>query len=158
MEDIAAGDAETAFQVERRQYLPLLNDRPDVRHIFLDQADNAVAERLPQLIPRAFTQRVGRVLEKDPHDVAAGRRQGRVVHSWNGQFQERALGRAPVLGVVPGALYILDAWADVHSGAMVRAGRAGIRVEFRQASQSEVDLSAGSFAAKAVNGGQEFGF
>ena len=34
--------------------------------------------------------------------------------------------RAAVLGVVPGALDVLDARADVHGGPVLRARRAGI--------------------------------
>ena len=126
VEDVAAGDAEAALQVERRQHLPVLDDGADVGRVLLDQRDHAVAERLAQFVPGALAQRVGRVLQEDAHDVLAGRGERGVVHGGDGQFQQRALGGAAVLGVVPGALHVVDAGADVHGGAVVRAGRAGV--------------------------------
>ena len=93
VEDVAAGDAEAALQIERRQHLPVLDDRADVRRVLLDQRDHAVGERLAQFVPRAFAQRVRRVLQEDPHDVLAGRRERRVVHRGNGHLEQRALAR-----------------------------------------------------------------
>ena len=162
MEDITAGDAEAALQVERRQYLPVLHNRADVGRILLDQRDHAVAERLAQFVPRAFAQRVRRVLQEDAHDVLARRRERRIVHGGDGEFEQRPLRRAAILGVVPGALHVLDARANVHRRAVVRAGREGaagkhpgISRELRQSVEREVDLAACTFDAVVVNRGHE---
>jgi len=52
----------------------MLHNLPDVGRIFRNQRHHAIAERLARFVPRAFVERVGRILEKDPHDVLAGRR------------------------------------------------------------------------------------
>src|ERR1017187_7664869 len=62
VENVAAGDAETPFQVERRQHLAMLHKPPDVGGVLLDQRHHPVAERLAKLVPGALTQRIGRVL------------------------------------------------------------------------------------------------
>ena len=62
--------------------------------VLFDQRNHAVAKRFAQLVPGALAQRVGRVLQEDPHDVLAGRRERRIVHGRDGQFQQRTLARA----------------------------------------------------------------
>src|SRR5579872_2616244 len=71
VEDIAAGEREAAFKIERSKYLLLNDQRPESRRIFFNQIENAIRERLALLIPVRLTQRVRSVLKKDAHDVAA---------------------------------------------------------------------------------------
>src|SRR5215469_8093914 len=42
VEDVTAGDAETAFEIERGQNLAALDDRTDVGSVFLDQGNHMV--------------------------------------------------------------------------------------------------------------------
>ena len=158
MEDIASGDAEPALQVERSQHFAAFDDRSDVWRILLDERDGVVAEGFAQLIPGAFAERVGRVLQKDAHNVAAWRRERRIIHGRYGQLQERPLGRAAVLGVVPCVLYIFDRGADVHGSAVVGTGSGWKGREFGEASKRQVNLRTGPFAAKAAHRGNEVRF
>ena len=54
------------------------------------------------------------------------------------------------------ALYIFDVGTDVHRGAVVRAGRAGIRREFRQSVQRQIDLATRALDAEVANRIHEF--
>lgn len=155
MEDVTASDPEASLQIERRQHLAVLDDRADIGRVLLDQRDHAVAERFPQLVPGALAERVGRVLQEDAHDVLAGRGERRVVHRRDRQFEQRALGGAAVLGVVPRALHVVDARANVHRGAMVRAGCAGVGGELGQPGKREVDLATRAFDAEVADGRDE---
>src|SRR5437764_11567003 len=65
VEDVAAGDAETALQVEWRQRLALDDDRSDVGRVFFDNIQDPLGERFAKVVPVPFPQRVWRVLEKD---------------------------------------------------------------------------------------------
>src|SRR6185369_4541498 len=107
VKDVTAGDAEATLQVERRQHLPMLDDLADVGSVLLDQRDDAVTERLAQLVPRTLTQSIGSVLQEDAHDVLAWRCERRVIHGGHRHFEQGTLRRTAVLGVVPGALDVL---------------------------------------------------
>ena len=57
VEDIAAGEAEAAFQIERRQHL--LDGRSAIAEagrVFFDEVEHAVGERLTQFIPSGVAQ------------------------------------------------------------------------------------------------------
>ena len=75
--------------------------------------------------------------------------------SWGWSARAVAIPRAAVLGVVPGALDVLDAGADVHGGAVLRPGRAGVAREIRQSVERQVDLAAGAFDAIFPDGRDE---
>ena len=61
------------------------------------------------------------------------------------------VGGAAVLGVVPGALDVFDAGADVHGRAVVRAGSAGVGGELGESVERQVDLAAGAFDAEVAD-------
>ena len=60
--------------IERREHLPVLDDRAHVGNILLNETDDAVAEGLAQLVPGVFPQRVRRVLQKNTRDGEPRRR------------------------------------------------------------------------------------
>ena len=89
--------------------------------------------------------------------MAAGWCKRRVIHGRNGEFEQRPRRRPPVLGVVPGSLYVLNIRTDVHGGAVLRPRCTGHRPEFRQAGKGEVHLGAGPFDAEVMDRRYEFG-
>lgn len=54
--------------------------------------------------------------------MPAGRRHSRVHHRGDGALEDGALGGATVLGVVVGALDVVEVGADVDGAAVLRAG------------------------------------
>ena len=56
VEDVAAGDAETAFEIEGLEHLALAHDRVNVGCVFGDDFENAIAVGLAQVIPGGVPQ------------------------------------------------------------------------------------------------------
>src|SRR5579864_2445617 len=62
-----------------------------------------------------------------------------------------------VLGVVPGAFDVIDRGADVHGGAMLRAGSSGQGAEVGEAAEGEIHFEGGALDAEFANAGGEIG-
>ncbi len=73
-----------------------------------------------------------------------------------GHFEQGVLGWAAILGVIPGALDVIDRGADVHGRAVLRAGRAGEGCEIRQAVEREIHLERRAFDAVVLDGRAKF--
>src|SRR5262245_3450872 len=69
LENVALREAPLALEVERREHLTVADDLPDIGRIAGDRVDHRVAEGLALLVPRPFTQLVGRVLHETGKDV-----------------------------------------------------------------------------------------
>src|ERR1043166_817314 len=65
LEDVALGETELAFEVERRQHLPVQDDVTYVRRMLGDGVNDGVAELLAPLVPVAFFQMIRRVLHEE---------------------------------------------------------------------------------------------
>ena len=80
LEDVAAGQAEDALQIERRQHLAAEHRACEVRRVLVEDVEAAVGERRPacssQVPLRASAY--GRVLHEHRHQVLPGRRHRRV--------------------------------------------------------------------------------
>ena len=72
----------------------------------------------------ATLQIVRRVLHETGHDVLSGRRHIGIDHGRKDHVEIRAFGDLPVLGIVVGALDVIDARADGHGAPMQDRGRA----------------------------------
>ena len=151
MEDIATGESEAPLQVQRREHLLFDNEIPKAGRVFFDHIQAAIRKRFPQFIPIPIAQGVRRILNENPHDVLAGRRKRRIVHGRNGHLQHRRLRGMPILGVIPGALYIFERRADMHGRPMLRTLRARQSAEIRQAVQCQINLAGCAFAAVLDN-------
>src|SRR5262245_51160523 len=97
----------------------MLDDRAYVRRVFLDQADHAITKWFAQLVPVTLAQRVRSVLQEDSHDVLAGRSERCVVHRGDGHLDQWVTRRMAIFRVIPGALHIVDRWANMHRCAML---------------------------------------
>ena len=142
VEDVAAGDAGDGFDVLRRDDLLADDAFADVRRVSLDGRDDRFAECVAlRIVPAAFDV-VGRVLHEARHHVMPGRRHVGVDHRREDHVDIRALRDLPVLGVVVGALDVIDARADRDRAAMqTRAFASGRQVKLRQFAQRDVDLA-----------------
>ena len=134
LEDVAFGQSQLAFEIERRDHLPADDDVLDVGREFGDGVDDVVAELFPLLVPRAFFQLVGRVLHEARHHVLARRRDRRVGQAGNHHVDVRPARVAPVLGIVVGALHVIDAGRNRNCAAQMlpfsgHAGEVGQRIE-----------------------------
>ena len=139
LEDVAFREPEVALEVERREDLPVLDDVLDVRRVLGDRVDDRVAEGLALLVPVAL-EVVGRVLHEARHDVLAGRSEGGVRQGRDDHVDVGTPGEAAVLGVVVGALHVLDRRRDRDRATQVRPV-AGQRPELGQGVEREVDLA-----------------
>jgi hypothetical protein len=72
VEDVAFGDAEAAFQVERGNHIPAHNRCRYIRCVFSDDFNHAVTESFALFIPGAAGQVVRHILHKAGEDVVAG--------------------------------------------------------------------------------------
>ena len=140
LEDVALGERPRALEIERRHHLTVQDDVFQVRRVFRQRVDDGVAERLALIVPRAFGQRVRRVLDEARHHVLAGRRHRRIGQRRNHHVHVRAPRKPPVLRIVVGALHVVDAGRDRDRAAQMRSG-AGKRREVRQRVEREVHLS-----------------
>ena len=106
----------------------------------VEEASNTVSEIVARGIIPAAVELVGRVLDKDGHDVLAWWRHCRVNRRGDHNVQVWAPGEAPVFGVVVGAFEVFDGGADRDKPAQVWAigGQAG---EMWQLAQREIDLA-----------------
>src|ERR1044071_1911573 len=114
---ISLADTVFRFEVKRRENLAVQNGSFESRRVFFDGIDPGVTQSVALLLPIAVAQMIGRRLHPDRHDVFAGRRQGRVGDRGKGDFQKRLAREAPVLGVVRGALQVIDGRANVDDPA-----------------------------------------
>ena len=120
VEDVAARDARDGFDVLRRDDLHADDGFADVRRVLLDGRDDRFAEFVAlRVVPAAF-EIVRRVLHEARHHVLSGRRHVGVDHGWEDHVEIRALRDLPILGVVVGALDVINARADGHRAAMQR--------------------------------------
>ena len=101
-----------------------------------------VAERLAVVVPRpeARVEVVRRVLDEAADDVLAGRRHRRVDQGRDDHVDVRPAAPVAVLGVVVGALHVVDRGAEADRPAQVLAD-AGQAREVGQAIDGQVDLA-----------------
>ena len=88
----------------------------------------------------APAQLVGRVLHEAGQDVLARRRDGRIGQRGNDHVDVGTAREVAVLGVVVGALHVVDAGRDRDRAAQVRA-RPGQALEVRQRVERQVHLA-----------------
>ena len=118
VEDVTACEARDAFDVLRRDDLHAHDALADVRRVFFDGRDDRFTELVAlHIIPAAFDI-VRCILHEARHHVSSGRRHVRVDHRREDHVEIRSLRDLPILGVVIGALDVIDARADRDRTAM----------------------------------------
>src|SRR5262249_15184623 len=80
LEDVAAGEAEAALDVERGEDLAVEDGAAEVWGVLIHEGETAVGKGLLRVVPAAVPEARGRVLDEEGHDVAAGRGDGGVDH------------------------------------------------------------------------------
>ena len=144
LHDVAAGDAERALQIERRKDLAMLDGARDVRCVFGEHFDAAVAELFFDVVPVAIRQFIRRVLDEHAEDVFAGRGDCAVDAGGHRDFEDRSLAGAAVFGVVVGAFEVFERWADVHRAVVLWADAiAGHARESRRFAESKIHFCGG---------------
>ncbi len=118
VEDVAAGDARDALDVDRRDDLLADDGAADVGRVTLERGDDRLGEGFFfGIVPAAF-EIVGRVLHEAGSHMLPGRGHVRVDHRREDHVDVRLARKLAVLGVVVGALDVVDAGADGYRAAM----------------------------------------
>src|SRR4029077_4736136 len=143
LKDVALGEAELALEVERRENLAADDNFFDVGGVLGDGVDDGVAEGFALLVPCAFGEFVGCVLDKAREDVLAGRRDAGIGEAGDNDIDVGLARKIAVLRVVVGALHVLDAGRNGNSAAEVSA-RAGQALEIGKRIKSKIYLARGT--------------
>ena len=122
MEDVAAGQAEFALEVRRRQHLPCDDRRAEVGGDLRHGIDRRVGCSLLVIGPvAALRQRLVEVLAEQARHVHAGRRERGVDGRRDPHLDGRLARPRAALGVVVGAIEVGERWRDQHRRAVVLA-------------------------------------
>ena len=160
VEDVAARDARDGFDILRRDDLHADDAFADVRRVSLDGRDDRFAEFVSLRVIPAALEIVRRVLHEARHHVLSRRRHVRVDHGREDHVEIRALRDLPILGVVVGALDVINARADGHRAAMQdRILSLAFEWQCRevgQLAQGDVDLARRAARAEVLDRGDKF--
>src|SRR5277367_5053220 len=142
LKNVALREAEFAFEIERGKDLAANDEFLDIGRMFGNGFDNVVTKGFALTVPGALRQLVRRVLHEAGEYVLAWRsyarvRQARYDHIDVGSTREMA-----ILGVVVGALHVLDARRDRNRATKVRAGP-GYGFEIGETIESNVHFAGG---------------
>src|SRR6185295_15189007 len=69
LKDVSLAQTEHGFDIQRRQYLAVENQASQVGRVFGDRVHHRIAELFALLIPGAFLEVVGRILNEARQDV-----------------------------------------------------------------------------------------
>ncbi len=79
MKDVAADQAEGAFEIERAHDLPRDHRTLEVRRIGIDRRDHQIGDLLAMIVPARAIGQFGRhMLAEEARDMAAFRRERRI--------------------------------------------------------------------------------
>src|SRR6266404_1012645 len=154
LEDVALGQAEFALEVERREDLAADDNLFYVGGMLGDGVHDGVAEGFAMLIPSTLREFVGRVLHETGHDVLARRRDAGVGETGNDDVDVGLAGVTAVLGIVVGALHVLDAGGDGNCSAQMGA-LAGQAFEIGERVESEIHFAGGAAEFVAADAFEE---
>src|SRR5712672_1448129 len=143
LEDVALGEAEFAFEVERGEDLAADDDFFDVGSVLGDGVDYRVAEGFFVIVPGAVGEFVWSVLDEAREDVLAWRRDAGVGEAGDDHVNVWLAGVVAVFGVVVGAFHVFDAWGDGDCAAKMRA-LTGKRLEVGEGVEREIDFARGA--------------
>jgi len=143
LENIALRETELALEVERRENLATGDNFFDVGSVLGDGVDDDVAEGLALIVPRAFGEFVGRVLNEAGHHVLARRRDARIGETRDDDIDVRLARKIAVLRVVVGALHVLGARRNGNRAAKMCAG-AGEALEIWKCVEREIYFAGGA--------------
>ena len=83
LKDVALAQSPFALEIERRDDLPVQNQRLQIGRVLRERVDDGVAEPLALVVPGRAFQVIRRVLHETRHHVFAGRRDRRVRQARN---------------------------------------------------------------------------
>ncbi len=119
MKDVAAGQAVSPLQIERRQHLASGNGIADLRRVVGKRFDNGVAQLMTARTPIAAFQLIRRVLNVNRHNMGAGGCKGRVHQRRNGDVQIRLRRKITVFGRIERLLQVICVGTDVNSAGQI---------------------------------------
>src|SRR5262245_6185334 len=137
LEDVATRQVEGALQIHRRDHLAGHDRAAKIRRVVVQHIKAPVGKGLAETIPRGVAQGVGRVLHEDRHEMAARRSHRGIHHRGNRALQNRALRGPTVLGVIVGALDVVEIRAYVDRPPVLGSGP-GTGPEVRQLGEGHV--------------------
>src|SRR5579859_1927523 len=140
LKNIALRKAEFALEVERSEDLAADDNFFDVGSVFGDGVDDGVAESFALIVPGAFGEFVGRVLNKAGHHVLARRCDGRVRQAGNDNVDVGLARKIAVFRIVVGAFHVLDAGRNGNRAAEMSAG-AGQTLEIGEGIEREIHFA-----------------
>ncbi len=118
VEDVAARDARDGFDVLRRDDLHADNRFADVRRVLLNGRDDHFAKLVSLRVVPATFDVVGRVLYEARYHMLTRPRHVGVDHRWENHVEIWALRDPSILGIIVGALDVVNARTDRHRAAM----------------------------------------
>ncbi len=156
MKDVAAGQAVSPLQIDRRQHLASGDGIANLRRVVGKRFDNGVAQLMTARTPVAAFQLIRRVLNVNRHNMGAGGCKGRVHQRRNGDVQIRPRRKITVFGRIESVLQVICVGTDVNSAGQI-PGSILDASERRKPRQGEVDLSHSPFRPVSANLRKESG-
>src|SRR5438093_1186559 len=157
LEDVPFTQARDLLDVPGGQYLTMEDGVPEGRTVLCQGVDDGVPEGFPLGWPRRgpFPQMVGSILHEDGHYMLSRGRDRRVAEGRDHHVEVGAPGVPAVLGLIVGALQVVDAGGDGHVAAQMRS-HAGAALELGDAVQRQIHFPRASSELVAPNRLDEF--
>src|SRR5216683_2990304 len=156
LKNVALREAEFALEIERGENLAGDDGFFDVGCVLGDGVDDGVAEGFALLVPGALRELVGRVLHEAGENVLARRRDAGIGEAGDDDIDVRLARVAAVLGVVVGALHVLDAGGNGNCAAKMRA-LAGHGLEIGERIERKIDFARGAAEFVAADAFEKVG-
>ena len=158
LEDVAVRQGEVALEIERADDLAVQDGRLEVGRVAREDLSHPVAELLLLGVPGPLLQLVRPELAEHRHDVPPRGGDRVVVHGRDDRLQERLRRPAPVLGLVVGALHVVERRADVDGAPVLRTGGPPRqRREVGKLGEGVVDLHRRAARPEALDAARKFG-
>src|SRR6266581_1306130 len=159
VEDVPAGQAEVALEVERREYLAREDARLEIRRVAVHRFDDGVGGCFSRIVPAAAAgERRVEVLAEEARDVFSSWRKTRVDGARDQHLHDGLAGETGGAGVEVGALHVAKRRRDDDPRAVVRLGvlpgRAG---KIRELGERDVHAKRARSALPALDSRAEFG-
>ena len=134
----------------------MLDQIGKLREVLGDRRDHPVGTILLDLVPRSLAEAIGLRVHVDRDDVLAGRRERRVVHGGEAQFDVGGVGRDALHGLRLLGVHVGDERVQLHDPGVVGLHAApGQSLHIRQLAKRQVHLDAGAHASVRLDPREE---
>jgi hypothetical protein len=118
VKDVPPGESEAGLQIARAEHQPMLDQVAESRRVVLHSCDDAVADRLAEVIPIPIGGVVRCVLGKDRQGVFAGGCKSFLARGLNPRLAEEAFGYSTLRSSGACCLQIVDGGSNGNHAEM----------------------------------------